>query len=316
MLILANRGIHYPSRNERYMLGLFVYQENSFLDSGNKKKLFNKAIVNLNAFDQNEYNNGQNRAWFTQRASVRNMLAFCNYQLAMVEKDSIKKDEYFNACFQNAPDQSDITKGGGDVFYDNGFLIHIYTTKPEYLKKYYLYLSETGNGKALFDGWLKHTLIQPTKENYKNTKAVFDSLFPKQNFDSVWHYAVAKILLPKPADARMLVKDTSRTWTLIDFWGTWCKPCIEELPEVQKINKEKVQTGDLGLFTFSYNSTQLNAFMQKNKYDFPVEEVDEKVIVDYKVIGFPTKFLVYKTGQYIPLSLHNWKEEIEVFTGK
>jgi thiol-disulfide isomerase/thioredoxin len=123
-------------------------------------------------------------------------------------------------------------------------------------------------------------------------------------------------MLKKPVEARMLAKDTSLTWTLIDFWGTWCKPCIEELPEVQKIYKEKVQTGDLGLITYSYNSTQLNDFMQKNKYDFPVEEVDEKVIVDYKVIGFPTKFLVYKTGQYIPLSLHNWKEEIEVFTGK
>lgn len=35
----------------------------------------------------------------------------------------------------------------------------------------------------------------------------------------------------------ILHKDNDTTY-LINFWATWCKPCVEEMPYIEKINKE------------------------------------------------------------------------------
>lgn len=35
-----------------------------------------------------------------------------------------------------------------------------------------------------------------------------------------------------------LLKNTSDTTYVINFWATWCAPCVKEIPEFEKLNKE------------------------------------------------------------------------------
>ncbi|KAB2908870.1 MAG: TlpA family protein disulfide reductase [Ignavibacteriales bacterium] len=60
---------------------------------------------------------------------------------------------------------------------------------------------------------------------------------------------------------------------LISFWATWCKPCIEELPEIQKIYDDLKSKG-LKAFAISVDSEKTLArvapFVKTNKITIPV----------------------------------------------
>jgi len=91
---------------------------------------------------------------------------------------------------------------------------------------------------------------------------------------------------------------------VIDFWATWCGPCKQSFPYLQKVY-EKYQNNEKVVFLAvnawerqkDYAATVANAkkFMEANKYTFPVL-IDEKIIDKYEVEGIPTKFIIDTNG--------------------
>jgi thiol-disulfide isomerase/thioredoxin len=50
-----------------------------------------------------------------------------------------------------------------------------------------------------------------------------------------------------PAGAMVDLEDRYRTVTLVHFWATWCLPCIEEMPKLQRFAKELEGRKDFAL---------------------------------------------------------------------
>jgi peroxiredoxin len=90
---------------------------------------------------------------------------------------------------------------------------------------------------------------------------------------------------------------------VVDFWATWCGPCIASMPAMKTAQENLKQRDDV-TFVFvdtweSVENKKQNAadFMTKNKYPFHVLMDDnDKVVADFKVSGIPTKFVIDKTG--------------------
>jgi peroxiredoxin len=90
---------------------------------------------------------------------------------------------------------------------------------------------------------------------------------------------------------------------VVDFWATWCGPCIASMPAMKTAQEKLKERADV---TFVFVDTwqteedkKQNAadFMKKNNYSFHVLLDDEnKVVTDFKVSGIPTKFIIDKTG--------------------
>jgi len=60
--------------------------------------------------------------------------------------------------------------------------------------------------------------------------------------------------------------------TLINFWATWCGPCRQELPYVQKLREQLKDRKDVLVLTLNIDEEvgMVEPFMKENKYTFPV----------------------------------------------
>ncbi len=91
---------------------------------------------------------------------------------------------------------------------------------------------------------------------------------------------------------------------IVDFWATWCGPCISSFPAMQQaVNSFKDNPNVQFLFINTWERVEdkvRNAadFISKNNYTFRVlVDKENKVIDSYKVSGIPTKFIIDKEGK-------------------
>lgn len=86
--------------------------------------------------------------------------------------------------------------------------------------------------------------------------------------------------------------------TLVNFWATWCPPCVEEVPSLNNLAAR--YTGkDFEVVSIDFRETpqQLKAFTDKIPVDFPVLfDLDGKVSMDWKVFSFPSSFIIDRQG--------------------
>jgi len=87
---------------------------------------------------------------------------------------------------------------------------------------------------------------------------------------------------------------------LLDFWATWCGPCVAALPHVQQISADK-DLAERGLKVWAVNAREKNEqvekFIKQNNYTFTVPmDADGKVLQQYLVRGIPTQVIVGRDG--------------------
>lgn len=81
---------------------------------------------------------------------------------------------------------------------------------------------------------------------------------------------------------------------LVDFWASWCIPCIEMFPDFEKLKKDF--DGKLVVVTFSFDPmpAKIKEIMEKNKVSFEVFQAPE-ALRDSGVL-LPASFYVDENG--------------------
>jgi len=86
---------------------------------------------------------------------------------------------------------------------------------------------------------------------------------------------------------------------LVNFWATWCPPCIEEIPSLGRLNKQlagkpfRVLGVDVG-----ESKAQVQKFLKKVPAAYPVILDPRGVtITPWKIRAFPTSYIVDKNGR-------------------
>jgi len=98
---------------------------------------------------------------------------------------------------------------------------------------------------------------------------------------------------------------------LVDFWATWCGPCIAELPNVKRHYEEYHDKGfDVVAISLDDSKATLESFLAKQKTPWvQLFETDKDkqgwnhpLVSYYGIMGIPTAILVDKEGKVVSMS--------------
>lgn len=88
------------------------------------------------------------------------------------------------------------------------------------------------------------------------------------------------------------LSDYRGKWVIINFWATWCSPCLTELPELNKLyQKYNDKLVVLGVNFDQLANTDIQAFAQKQALHFPL------------LSQFPLNKLGIKNVQTLPMTV-------------
>ncbi|MGZ3236413.1 MAG: TlpA family protein disulfide reductase [Burkholderiaceae bacterium] len=117
--------------------------------------------------------------------------------------------------------------------------------------------------------------------------------------------AVADLFATSLADTSGLRQNMTQ-WKgktlLVNFWATWCHPCIEEIPELSKLqntaSKKKIQIIGIGIDS----AANISEFSLKHKIDYPIYIADTEGVELARKFGnesggLPFSVLIESNGQ-------------------
>ncbi|MBV9960524.1 MAG: TlpA family protein disulfide reductase [Acidobacteria bacterium] len=102
--------------------------------------------------------------------------------------------------------------------------------------------------------------------------------------------------------AQVSLADLKGKVVLINFWATWCPPCLTEMPRLEKEVWQKFKSDEFALVAVAREQTEdeIREFLQDKKYTFPMASDPEREI--YKMFaseGIPRSYVVSPEGKIL-----------------
>jgi len=87
-------------------------------------------------------------------------------------------------------------------------------------------------------------------------------------------------------------------WVIVNFWATWCVPCIKEMPELSHYVATHKDVRAIGLAYEDSEPADIKAFLAKHPVAYPVAQVTlDKPVKDFdEPRGLPTTYLIAPDG--------------------
>lgn len=63
-------------------------------------------------------------------------------------------------------------------------------------------------------------------------------------------------------------------WVVVNFWATWCGPCLKEIPEFNAFAKKNSNVQFIGLAYEEIERADMQAFLKKHPIDYPIAIMD------------------------------------------
>jgi thiol-disulfide isomerase/thioredoxin len=105
------------------------------------------------------------------------------------------------------------------------------------------------------------------------------------------------------------LKQYSGKTVFINFWATWCKPCLQEMPSIQKAMKILENDNVIFLFASDEEADLIEEF--KNKHDYRFNYVRVENMEELNIMVLPTTFIFNPDGKLVfsEMGFRKWDDK-------
>lgn len=97
------------------------------------------------------------------------------------------------------------------------------------------------------------------------------------------------------------LKDYRGKWVLVNFWATWCPPCLQEIPDLMALHEAHKKT-DLVVIGVALDSTEksVKQFVAQHQVNYPIVVGDYDLAAQVgEVEVLPTSYLFNPRGELV-----------------
>ncbi len=113
------------------------------------------------------------------------------------------------------------------------------------------------------------------------------------------------------------LNDYKGKFVFIDFWGSWCNPCRQEIPNIKKLysslSRDKLEI--IGLA--QDDEPNLKNYIREQNIEYPNALAPKELLAKYGIVRYPTSFLINPKGKIVRIDIRGAdameliREEIE-----
>ena len=94
------------------------------------------------------------------------------------------------------------------------------------------------------------------------------------------------------------LSDFRGKWVIVNYWATWCPPCLEEIPELVSLHEENSdKLVVLGVDYEEVSEDFLKEFVESHFMSYPVVRMDPVPVTSLgPVMGLPTTYIISPQG--------------------
>jgi peroxiredoxin len=100
---------------------------------------------------------------------------------------------------------------------------------------------------------------------------------------------------------------------VLNFWATWCAPCVEEIPSLDAFQKRFASAGVVVLgISVDKDEKAYRDFLSRARVSFlTARDPDNKINVDYGTLKFPESYIIDSRGKVLRkiISNQDWMNE-------
>src|SRR5678816_161437 len=88
-------------------------------------------------------------------------------------------------------------------------------------------------------------------------------------------------------------------WVIVNYWATWCVPCIKEMPDISRFVAAHKNVVAIGLAYEDSEPADIKAFLAKHPVVYPIAQVTlDQPLKDFdEPRGLPTTYLIGPDGK-------------------
>lgn len=157
--------------------------------------------------------------------------------------------------------------------------LKFHNTTIEHMMKYYLLLTLVSVSALSCKNDLKNSVESNEKETVtavRKTKSSFEDLDGN------------------PVE----LSDFKGKKVFLNYWATWCRPCIEEMPAMLRAQEVLNDENYVFLLASDQSTEKIKAFKDKKKFDFNFLKFNGS-LADMQINALPATFIYNESGEFI-----------------